>query len=263
MMRKGGSSLTHARPYYAEKGLSAAFYDTVTAADARLQGDVEIYAGLAPPGASVLELGAGTGRLAFALAQRGFPVTAVDIAPAMLAQASAKRADLHPEVARRVELRRGDMTSLDLKRRFAVVVCGYFTLAHVPRGAAWRNTFETAARHLEPGGLAAFHLPLVDVMRLPGPADLDLPVFDQPAPTGGRLQLYVRERTFREVIGRLDLVIEYVELDGRGEVLRSSPERLTYYHADPQPLAAAAGLEPDRAPIPLGGVGQIWVFRKD
>ena len=28
--------MAQARPYYAEKGLSAAFYDTVTAADARL-----------------------------------------------------------------------------------------------------------------------------------------------------------------------------------------------------------------------------------
>lgn len=254
--------MTQTRPYYADKGLSAAFYDTVTAADVRLQGDVEVYAGLAPPGTPVLELGAGTGRLAFALAELGYSVIGVDIAPAMLAQASAKRGELDPEMARRVEFRRGDMTSLDLKRRFGLVVCGYFTLAHVPRGTAWRNTFETAARHLEPGGLAAFHLPLVDVMRLPGPADLNLPVLDQPAPTGGRLRLYVRERSFREEVGRLDQVIEYVELDARGEVLRRSPERLTYYYTDPLPLAAAARLEPDCAPIPLGGVGQIWVFRK-
>jgi SAM-dependent methyltransferase len=254
--------MTAARPYYAEKGLSAAFYDTVTAADARLQGDVGIYAELAPPGGAVLELGVGTGRIAIALAERGLSVVGVDIAPAMLAQAAAKQAELDPAVARRVELRRGDMAALDLKREFDLVVCGYFTLAHVPRGAAWRNTFETAARHLRPGGLAAFHLPLVDVMRLPGPPDLSLPVLDEPAPTGGRLQLYVRERLFREEVGRLDQVIEYVELDARGQVLRRSPERLTYYWTDPEPLARAAALALERPPITLGGVGEIWVFRK-
>jgi SAM-dependent methyltransferase len=254
--------MTQARPYYAEKGMSAAFYDTVTAADVRLAGDIDIYAGLLKARASVLELGSGTGRLAFALAGRGHSVTGVEIAPAMLAQAQAKRAELEPETQRRVEFRRGDMTSTDLKRRFDLVLCGYFTLAHVPRGAAWRNTFATAARHLEAGGLAVFHLPLVEVMRLPGPADLDLPVLDQRAPTGGRLQLYVRERAFREEVSRLDQVIEYVELDARGEVLRSSFERLTYYWTDPKPLAAAAGLEPDREPILLGGVGEICVFRK-
>ena len=254
--------MTQARPYYADKGLSAAFYDTVTAADARLAGDIDLYAGLMPPGGSVLELGAGTGRIALALAERGYSVVGVEIAPAMLAQAEAKRAELAPAVAARVELRRGDLAALDLKRRFDAVVCGYFTLAHLPRGAAWRNAFATAARHLGEAGLAAFHLPLKEIMQAPGPADLSLPVLDQPAPTGGRLMLYVRERTFREELGRLDQVIEYVELDARGQVLRRSPERLTYYWADPRPLAQAAGLALDRDPVPLGGVGEVWVFRK-
>jgi SAM-dependent methyltransferase len=254
--------MAQARPYYADKALSAVFYDVVTAVDARLVGDVEIYAGLAPPGSSVLELGAGTGRVAFALAERGFTVTGIELAPSMLAQGAAKRAALPAEVADRVELRRGDMTALDLKRTFDLVACTFFTLAHVPAGAAWKNTFATAARHLQPGGLAAFHLPLMEIMRMPGPANPELPVMDQPLAGGGRLQLYVRERSFREGAGRLDQVLEYVELDARGAILRRSPERLTYYLTDPEPLAGTAGLVRGRDPIPLGGVGEIWVFRK-
>jgi SAM-dependent methyltransferase len=249
-------------PYYAEKGLSAAFYDTVTAADARLEGDLEIYASLCPPGGAILELGAGTGRLAFALAERGFSVVGVDIAPAMLAQASAKRAELDPAVARRVELKRGDMTALDLKQGFDLVICPYFTLAHVPRGAAWKNTFATASRHLKPGRLAAFHLPRLEIMRMPGPADPSQPVLDQPAPSGGRLQLFVRERSFREDVGRMDQVMEYVELDARGGVLRRSLERQIFYYTDPVPLAAGEGLTVERGPIPLGDVGDIHVFVK-
>jgi SAM-dependent methyltransferase len=251
-----------ARPYYAERGLSAAFYDTVTGADARLEGDLEVYADLAPSGGSILELGAGTGRLTFALAERGFSVVGVDIAPAMLAQASARQAEIDPAIAQRVELKRGDMTSLDLKRTFDAVICPYFTLAHVPRGMAWKNTFATASRHLKPGGLAAFHLPLLEIMRLPGPENTDLPVLDQPTPSGGRLRLYMRERAFREDVGRLDQTLEYVELDGRGVVLRSALERLIYYYTDPVPLASGEGLVEDRAPIPLGGVGEILIFRK-
>ena len=254
--------MAQARPYYADKGLSAAFYDTVTAADDRLAGDVAIYAGLAPPGGSVLELGAGTGRVSFALAELGLSVTGIEIAPAMLAQGLSKRAALPAELAERVALRRGDMTALDLKRSFDLVICPYFTLAHVPAGAAWRNTFATAARHLETGGLAAFHLPLAQIMRQPGPANPDLPVFDQPLAHGHRLLLYVRERSWREGLGRLDQVLEYVELNEKGIALRRAPERLTYYLTDPEPLAAAAGLVRDRDPIALGGVGEIWVFRK-
>jgi SAM-dependent methyltransferase len=254
--------LSGVRPYYGEKGLSAAFYDTVTAADVRLEGDVDVYARLAPSHGSILELGVGTGRLAFALAEMGFTVTGIDIAPAMLAQATAKLAELPSAVAGRIELKRGDMTALDLRRQFDLVICPYFTLAHVPRGQAWKNTFATAAKHLKSGGLAAFHLPLTEIMKLPGPANPDLPVLDEPTPTGGRLRLYVREREYREEVGRLDQVIEYVELDARGQVLRASPERLTYYMTDPAPLAAPCGLTADRDPIPLGGVGEVHVFLK-
>jgi SAM-dependent methyltransferase len=251
------------RSYYTPASLSAAFYDVVTAADDRLAGDIDIYAGLAPPPGRVLELGSGAGRVAFALAKRGFQVTGVEIAPAMLAQAEAARRALPPEIAERITLRRGDMTALDLKQTFDVVVCPYFTLAHVPTGTAWKNTFAVAARHLEAGGLAAFHLPLLDVMRAPGPAHPDLPVLDKPLAHGGRLLLYIRERSFREAVGRLDQTIEYVELGGAGQVLRRSPERLTYYLTDPTPLALAAGLTVAHPPVPLGGVGEIWVFRKD
>lgn len=211
--------MPQARPYYAGESLSAAYYDIVAAADARLAGDVEIYAGLAPQGASVLELGVGAGRVAIALTAAGFALTGVEIAPAMLARAEAKRAVLPAEAAGRLDLRRGDMTALDLKRSFDLVICPYFTLAHVPTGAAWRNTFVTAARHLQPGGRAAFHLPRLEIMRQPGPAP-GLPVLDQPLPAGGRLLLFLRERRFREAIGRLDQVIEYVELDPSGAVRR-------------------------------------------
>ncbi len=250
------------RPYYADKSLSAVFYDTVTAADRRLEGDLAIYAQMAPAGGSILELGVGTGRLAFALAERGFAVTGVDIAPTMLAQASARRSTLEPEIADRVALKRGDLTAIDLKQTFDLVICPYFTLAHLPRGMAWKNAFATMARHLQSGGLAAAHLPRAEIMRLPGPAQPDLPVLDEPTAAGGRLRLYIRERSFREDVGRLDQVIEYVEIDSRGHILRRSPERMTYYITDPEPHAAAAGLVLDRDPVPLGEVGDIHVYRK-
>jgi SAM-dependent methyltransferase len=256
-----GSSRGVAKPYYAEGGLSAAFYDLITAADASLRGDTDVYARLPPPGGEVLELGAGTGRVAADLAGRGLSVTGVEIAPGMLAQAQARLQRLPPEVAARIELRRGDMTSLNLRRTFDLVICPFFTLAHVPAGAAWRNTFATAARHLRAGGRAAFHLPKLEVMRLPGPGP-DLPVMDQPLHDGRRLRLYVRERRFREELGRLEQVIEYVVVESSGAVAARSPERLTYWMADPLPFAAAAGLAPDRPPVELGGVGHIWTFEK-
>jgi len=254
--------MTRSRPYYGAGGLSAIFYDVVTGADAHLAGDVEIYADLAPAGGAVLELGTGSGRIAFALAERGLAVTGVDLAPAMLARAKARLAEAEPQVQERLEFRLGDMTALDLKRTFDLVLCPYFTLAHVPAGAAWRNTFAVMARHLASGGACAVHLPLAELMEGPGPPP-EAVVLDQPLAGGGRLQLHVLERRFRPDIGRLDQVMDYVERDAGGQVLRRSAERLSYWAADPRPFAMAAGLVPDRPPQRLGGVGDIWVFRKE
>lgn len=250
------------KPYYAPGSLSAAFYDLVTAADARLAGDIELYAGLAAPGARVLELGAGSGRVAVALAERGFHVTGVDLARAMLDQAAVRRMALAPEARERLDFRQGDMTALDLKATFDLVLCPYFALAHLPLGAAWRNTFATAARHLPPAGLAAFHLPRLEVMRRAAAPDPDAVVLDEPAPGGGRLQLRLKARVFREAIGRLEQVIDYAELDRSGRTVRRSAERLAYFMTDPEPVAAGAGLVLDRPPVPLGEVGDVWVFRK-
>ena len=137
------------------------------------------------------------------------------------------------------------MTALDLKRAFDLVICPYFALAHLPAGQeTWRNTFASAARHLKPGGLAAFHLPMLSVMSQaapPAPAEV---VLDEPLASGGRLRLRVLQRRFRAEIGRLEQVIEYGAGDAHGATLRRSPERLVYYVADPVPFAATAGLIP-------------------
>lgn len=254
--------MAKAKPYYAPGSLSAVFYDRITGADAKLLGDEDIYAGLASAGASILELGAGTGRLTIGLAARGFRVCGVDISPVMLSQAEARVTGLPPDTRERIELRRGDMTSMDLKRTFDLVICPFFTLAHVPTGAAWRNTFAVAARHLPPGGLAAFHLPKLELMRGLEPPDPRRPVLDQHLGDGRALLLFVLERSFKEGVNRLEQVLEYVLADETGRIAHRSAERLTYYMTDPVPLAAAAGLIPDRPPIDLGGVGDIYVFRK-
>lgn len=251
------------RPYYAERGLSARFYDLLTSHDTTLDGDIDLYATLAPPGGQVLELGSGTGRVAIALAERGFFVEGVDLAPAMLAQAEAKRADLPAEVAGRLTFRRGDMAALALGRAFDLVICPFFGLAHLPAGAAWRNVFAAIARHLKPDGTCAVHLPLSDLMAAPGPSDPKRPVMRVPTGESGRtLELYVRERRFRPEVGRMDQVLDYVVSTPTGAIEARSFERQTFYAGDPKPFAADAGLTLDREPIRLGDVGDVFVFRR-
>lgn len=255
--------MTETRRYYSEKGLTATFYDVVTALDHSLEGDITLYAGLAPTGGHVLELGAGTGRVSLPLAEMGLRVTGLDLAPNMLAQAEAKRGDLAPAVAARLRFVQGDMAALALPETYDTVICPFFALAHLPAGAAWRNVFAGVVRHLKPGGLAAFHLPDAARMAEAPKTPRGIPVLQTTLNAAGRkLLIYVHERTLRRDIGRFDQVVDHVVTNAAGKEERRARERLTYYAADPTPFALEAGLTLDRDPIPMGGVGAIYVFRR-
>lgn len=246
-----------ARPYYAAKGASTAFYDLVTEADKSIAGDIDVYAGLVPPGGTFLELGAGTGRIAISLAHLGFRVTGLDIAPAMLAQAKAKRARLGSEVADRVKFVTADMTAFDMGRTFDAVICTFYTMAHLPPGPLWERTFKAISRHLAPGGVAAVHLPLEAQMGATPPPPTQ-PVLLQPAPEGNLLMVYVDSQTLSGN-GRMDQVLRYSVSGPRG--VQESFELYTLFHGDPGPFALEAGLRPSGHPVNMGIAGVIHLYR--
>jgi hypothetical protein len=119
------------------------------------------------------------------------------------------------------------------------------------------------ARHLAPGGRCAVHLPLAEQMAAPAPRDPTRPVMRLQTGEAGRiLQLFVRERTFRPAIGRMDQVLDYVVTDAFGAVEARTFERQTFYAADPAPYARDVGLLPEGARVRLGHAGDVHVFRK-
>lgn len=140
-----------------------------------------------------------------------------------------------------------------------VVVCTFYALAHLPVGAAWKNTFRAVAKHLKPGGRAAFHLPVAHKMgAIPPPPDQS--VLLQSTEDGRTLALYVAEQTLREKLGRMDLTLRYPVSGPGGQ--SDSLERLTLYTGDPAPFAAAVGLKYAEPPIDLGGVGLVHIFER-
>jgi SAM-dependent methyltransferase len=102
-----------------------------------------------PPG-PVLELGAGSGRLALPLAARGLEVWALDASAAMIERLAAKpgAAAVHAVV--------GDMADLDLgsgaPSGFAVVLCAYNTLFNLTDTDAQRRCLARVADRLAPEG---------------------------------------------------------------------------------------------------------------
>ena len=99
-------------------------------------------------GSPVLDLGAGTGRVALHLAARGFDMVAVDADPGLLAALQ----DRATALTLPVEIIAADVRELDLGRRFPLVIAP-MQLVHLLEGAGGRaRAWAALAAHLELGG---------------------------------------------------------------------------------------------------------------
>jgi SAM-dependent methyltransferase len=124
-------------------------------------GDIAFWTSLAASGPrDVLELAAGTGRLAFPIAATGAEVVGLDISVAMLNRAVAKAGE-----AGAPRFLCGDMRDFDLGRTFGLVMIACSSVCHLLSDEDALMCFRSARRHLRPGGLFALDLAAPDVLR--------------------------------------------------------------------------------------------------
>jgi SAM-dependent methyltransferase len=136
----------------------------------------EIVHAAIPPGASILELGAGVGRMTHPLVAAGHPVTAVDESAEML------------EHIRGAETVQAKIEGLDLGRRFdAVLLASHFV--NVPDAEERRRLLFTCRRHVRDGGcvLIERYVPewfddADETERSLGPVTVRLRDIERPAP---------------------------------------------------------------------------------
>jgi SAM-dependent methyltransferase len=111
--------------------------------------DLPLWRELAAGGGPLLDVGAGTGRVALDLARAGHEVVALDRDPALLAALRERAAGLPVETAL------GDARDFDLRRTFALVLAPMQTV-QLLGGRDGRAAFlRRAVAHLRPGGLLA------------------------------------------------------------------------------------------------------------
>ncbi len=117
-------------------------------------------------GGPVLDLGAGTGRVALHLAARGHEIVAVDSDPELVAALRGRAAQR--DLA--VEARRGDARELELGRRFPLVIAP-MQLLHMLGGRGGRaRALARVAAHLAPRGAFATTI-LAEPLPPSGPAE--------------------------------------------------------------------------------------------
>ncbi len=121
--------------------------------------DIPFYQGLIPPDASVLELGCGTGRVTLPLAAHCSFIHGIDLSPAMIQICGERLLQAHipPEKAR---LELGDITNLNLGRRFDWITAPFRVLQNLETDGQVNGLFQVIRSHLAPGGnciLNVFH----------------------------------------------------------------------------------------------------------
>lgn len=142
-------------------GASRPFYDAIAPyyelQIADYEEDLAFFAELAwRTGGPILELGAGSARVAMHLAGAGHRVTGVDDSPRMLALGRSK---LPPRLRKLATLVQGDMRTLDLPdRAFALAFMADGTFAHLITQEEQRAALAAVRRHLQPSGLLVLAL---------------------------------------------------------------------------------------------------------
>ncbi len=145
--------------------------------------DAELWVSLAQESEGpALELAVGTGRVAFALARAGLPVTGLDRSAHMLAVARQRLAEEPAEVQARVTLVQAPMQEFRLDAQFGLIYVPARSFQILTERADQRRCLECCAQHLRPGGRLAFDVfhPKLSRLLVPGgvdeaPSEYDLP----------------------------------------------------------------------------------------
>ncbi|GGO07675.1 class I SAM-dependent methyltransferase [Micromonospora parathelypteridis] len=112
-------------------------------------------------GGRALEFAIGTGRVAVPLAERGVPVTGIELSAAMLARLRQKVDET------RIPVIAGDMATATAPGEFALVYLVYNTISNLLTQAEQVECFRNAARHLTPGGRFVIELWVPELRKLP------------------------------------------------------------------------------------------------
>ena len=105
---------------------------------------------------TVLELGCGTGKHAFHLAQKGYTLHCVDLSQEMLAIAKKELKSNYPGLTSQISFEHCDIKALNPKKKFDVIISLFHVVSYLTSDVDIRKTFSNVSSMLEPGGIFIF-----------------------------------------------------------------------------------------------------------
>lgn len=263
--------------FYREGSASIAVYDIVEGAliDAGVgvcRGDIAFYRALAAESTGpILDVGTGTGRVAWALAEAGHAVVGVDLSADMLVRAAAKGSALSPPVRARVRFVQQDMAQLDVGRRFGLVLVPHRTLNHLTDAAAQRAALVAMRRHLDSDGRLVLHLYAPTAADLAADPGTPPQVFQtRDSATGDLVRWSVVARRSDLQAQTVATTVRFTVLATDGTLRTDGRETVTVRWATPQEMRwlfelcglTVEALHGDFAGgVPGPGTDQVWVLR--
>ena len=208
---------------------------------------------------SVLEIGAGTGRLTLPMAREGISVVAVDVSSSMLAILKSRMAEEPPEVIEKIKIVEVDVCQLELGAQYDLAMIPYYTFNYLLTDQDQTAALERVRAHLTPHGyvLIDVYIPWSGMEYIP---PNPIPIMDAVDPSNGnrvkgwhsivldsvkqreyRTLTFEVSRANRTVVEKEFLVQRRYDLPHQLEVLFStngfSVESVFrgYQHEEPQP----------------------------
>ncbi|MGZ4217726.1 MAG: class I SAM-dependent methyltransferase [Solirubrobacteraceae bacterium] len=208
--------------------------------------DLSLWRSLAAEhGDPMLDVGAGTGRIALDLARRGHEVVALDHDPALVAELARRAGELS------VTAITADARDFDLGRQFALCIVPMQTIQLLGGTRGRRAFLECARRHLRPGGLLAVAIapelelfevvdggltPLPDIREVDGVVYSSLPIAVRADREGFLLE---RQRERISASGSRSVEQDVIRLDRlTGDELEDEAQAVELYPAGRAAVAA-------------------------
>lgn len=220
---------------------NADYYDQ---AYRRRRDDIEFYAKMASRfGGPVLELGAGTGRVSRAIAERGIELFGVDSSGSMIERAEARRAKLKRATRERLEYAVGDLLELRLGRRFPLIIAPFNVFMHLYDREELRLALETVRAHLAPGGVFIFDVLLPDLRALIREPDRLYSAGTITLPPSRRRYKYKESFNYDPVTQVLVITLYFQSVDDPEEILTQTIAHRQYFPAELEALLHYKGFE--------------------
>lgn len=262
-------------PLYSVDDLAVELYDTGVSAlgQGAIADDIAFYSDLAgQTGGPVLDLGAGTGRVSWALAAAGFDILGLDLSRPMLARAEAKRPAMPEAAGNRAVFVEGDMTDFDLNRVFGLAIAPFRAFQSLLTADAQRACLTCVHRHLRAGARLVLQLfdPRLDYL-IPGSDAPDMRGELRHPETRHLVERKITQRTTDPLRQIVEEIWEFQEVDEAGAALRHQSAALSLrwtYRWEMRHLLELCGFEVEAeysdfiGTPPAYGREQIWVARR-